>query len=493
MAGLRMTTLATLAAVCAMGQAPVRVVFLEPVNAIDTRGAEIEEKNPLFRYVADTSRYTPWLNNDSAARAFRLYRDACDLKHPGAGVPDYYVALVRGGNHAAIGFRVQTGGTIEEHPRQPYILLDAQEWRFETTLLHETGHMATAMVAGGQLPETGQIVPIPHSTAALSDRNTAFLEGYAIHLEAVQAHVGQDAFTRQRYHRGAVLFGDAPFAAAEYFHHSVDLASYSQNLARYTEVSENNYSFESAFQGPDYLRVQLEKARDFATLRDADQLLQSEGYYASFFFLFTMRGGTVPDEATIQKRERQMMQAMQAVFATDSARQPGPWLLRLVAEYIKLFPDEKTAVVDALNDTSHGVFVDAAAASLWREHYLAALRLDQEKMNVPALVAARKHWREQVLADPGVLLSRLGPEIPCEVPSAKVRLVMFGDPLTLRFDVNTVQPGIMRLLPRITQPEIDAWLAARQTKPFTSMADFQSRAGLKSSLGAIRPLGVESR
>jgi len=486
MGRLRIGLLAALAASCAMAQAPVRVVFLEPVNAVDTRGAEIEVKNPLFRYVADSSRYTPWLNNESAARAFRLYRDACEIVNPGGGVPDYYVALVPGGNHAASGFRVETGGKIEEHARQPYILLDAQPWRFETTLLHETGHMATAMLAGGEVPEGRQIASIPHSTAALTDRNTAFLEGYAIHLETLQAHVGQDAYTRQRYHRGMVMFGDGPFQSSEYFRHSSDLASYAQNLARYTEVSENNYSFESAFQGPDYLRVQLEKARDFAAVRDADQLLQSEGYYASFFFLFTMRGSTIPDEATIEKRERQTMQAMRAAFVSDGGLQPGPWLLRIVTAYMKLFPDEKAAIVDALNDTSHGVFIDPAAASLWKEHYLACLRLDQEKMNVQGLMAARKRWREQALADPAILLSRLGPEIPCEAPAAKVRIVMFGDPIPVRFDINTVQPGIMRLIPGISQAEIDSWLAARLAKPFASAEDFESRAGVKSGLGALK-------
>lgn len=487
MTALRVGVLAGLMAAGADGQMPVRIVFLEPVSAVDTRGAEIAEKNPLYRHAADPARYTPWLNNQSAARAFRLYRDACEIVHPGGGVPDYYVALVKGGNHAASGFRVQNGGTIEEHPRQPYILLDPEEWRFETTLLHETGHMAMAMLAGVRLLEGQPLAAIPHSTAALTDRRTAFTERYAIHLETVQAHVGRDARNRQRYHRGMVLFGDAPFQAAEYFHHSADLTSYSQNVARYSDVRDNNFSFESAFQGPDYLRVQLEKARDFATVRDANQLLQAEGYYAGFFFLFTMRGSSVPDEAAIDTRERQMLRAMHAAFTANPGLDSAPWLLRAVTEYMKLFPEEKAAIVDALNDTSHGVFVEPAAASLWKEHYLAALRLDMGKMNTQGLTAARKRWREQVLSDPAVLFSRLGPEVPCELPAAKVRIAVFGEEMTVRFDINTVQPGILRLIPGIGESEIGAWLAARAAKPFAGREDFQARAGLRpASLAALK-------
>ena len=482
-----MGVLAGLVAASVAGEMPVRVIFLEPVSGVDTRGAEISAQNPLYRLAANPERYTPWLNNESAARAFRLYRDACDVAHPGGGVPDYYVALVKGGNHAATGFRLESGGKAEEHPRQPYILLDAEEWRFETTLLHETGHMAISMLAGGRQLAEKQIASIPHSTAALTDRNTAFNEGYAIHLETVQAHLGRDEWNRRRYHREAILFGDAPFQQAEYFHHSADLTSYSQNVARYSDVRENNFAFESAFTGPDYLRVQLEKARDFATVRDADQLLQAEGYYASFLFLFTMRGTGIPDAATIDRRERQMLRAMHAAFEANPDLEPGPWLVRVVMEYMKLFPEEKTAIVEALNDTSHGVFVAPAAASLWREHYLAALRLDVGGLNVNGLVSARKRWRDEVLADPPVLLSRIGPEIPCELPSAKVRIAAFEEETPVRFDVNTVQAGILRLIPGISEGEIGAWLAARGAKPFTGREDFEQRARLKAaSLAALK-------
>ena len=478
MVPIRIFTLMGLVAAGAWAQVPVNVIFLEPLGKVDASGAEITQKNPLYRKVADTARYTAWLHNESAERAFRLYRDACEILRPGGGVPDYYLALVKGGNHAAVGFRVQNGGAVEEHARQPYILLDPDPASFETTLLHETGHVAMATLAGGRQLEGKQVAAIPHTTAALSDRSTAFSEGYAIHLETLEAHLGRDPKIRQLYQRQQVLFGDAPFRSAEFFRHSADLTSYSQNLARYGEVRDNNFAFDSAFQGPDYLRVQLEKARDFASLRDANQLLQSEGYYASFFFLFALRGTGIPDDAVVDQRERQIMRAMRAMFGTPATGNPDestPWLPKLIAEYMKLFPDEKTAVVDALNDTSHGVFVDPAALGLWKDHYMAALEVDVAKLNREGIMAARKRWREQVLADPRVLLSRLGPELPCELPSRKVRIAAFGEDMTVRFDLNTVQPGIMRLSPGITEDEVSRWLAERARTPFAAPDDFRAR------------------
>jgi len=467
--------LALLAASAVWCQSPVNVVFLEPLATVDTNGAEITSGLLDYRRVADPTRYASWIKNGYAARAFRLYREAYDIVHPGHGIPDYYIALVKGGNHAAVGFRLRERGHLQEFAKQPYILLDADPSRFDVTLLHETGHMAMALLAGGRQMEGETMSGIPHTTAALTDRNTAYSEGYAIHLEALEAHVSRDPAVLQRFHREKVQFGDGPQRTAEYFHHSADLATYSQSLARYLEVRENNFAFASAFQGPDYLRVQLEKARDFATLRDADQLLQSEGYYASFFFLWVIRGTGIPDDHALDLREGQIMRAMQKAFASAGDTHQQPWLPLLVREYMKLYPAEKQTIVDALNDTSHGVFVDPQAAAIWRKHYMASLRLNVAKMDPSEVNAARKRWREEVMADPDVLLSRIGPQVYCELIGPKLRLEAFPGDLRVEFDVNTVEPGIMRMIPGISEEEIAKWLGERERKPFTGGEDFRER------------------
>jgi hypothetical protein len=470
---------ALLSAGTAWCQAPVNLIFLEPVN---TDGAEVTGHMLEYRRVQNQGRYTAWTKNDYATRAFRLYRIAYDLARPGSGTPDYYIALVKGGNHASVGFRLHEGAKKKDLLNQPYILLDDDPSRFDVTLLHETGHMAMALLAGGRPMDGEAMTGIPHSTASLSDRNTAYSEGYAIHLEALQAHVSRDPKVRQRFHREEVLFGDGPVKTSEYYRASADLGTYSQSLARYLEVRENNYSFESAFQGPDYLRVQLDKARDFATVRDANQLLQSEGYYASFFFLWVVRGKGVPDDKVLDEREGQVMRAMQAAFQAAGDTHQQPWLPLLVREYMKLYPAEKQTMADAINDTSHGVFVDAAAAALWKEHYLASLRLDLKKMDPTQIDGARMHWRELVVADPDVLLSRIGPQVYCEVIGGpKLKLEAFPESLRIEFDANTVQPGIMRLIPGISEDEISRWLAERARKPFTGGDDFRARGILSDA------------
>ena len=165
------------------------------------------------------------------------------------------------------------------------------------------------------------------------------------------------------------------------------------------------------------------------------------------------------------------------MFAAVKTDISTPWLLALVTEYMRLFPDDRATVVDALNDLSHGVFVDPGAAAMWREHYMASLRLDLEHLNRDAINATRKRWREQVLADPHVLYSRIGPEIVCTVPAVTVKLVAFGEDAPLRFDANTAPEGILRLVPGIADGEIARIVAERAKSPFANAEDFRRRAG----------------
>lgn len=451
----------------AWGQRPV---FLVPVEKIDTNRAEAGGGMRTYR-IEPEGKYLPWLENDAARRALKLYAQAHAIVeaqgNPQRQPRDYYIALVPGGNHAAVGFRLRTEAGIEDHPRQAFILLDPDPRPFSSTIFHETGHVAMAMLAGGKELPRADVAAIPHSTAALTDRATAFSEGFAIHLETLAAHLGQDAAERARFHHEAARFGDGPFRDLEFFRPSADLATYAQTLARYTEVRENHFAFQPAWKGPDYLRVQLEKARDVAELRDANQLLQSEGFHASFFFLFLMRGASRPSEAEIDARQQRVLRAMAAMFASTKAEEDTPWLLHLFAKYLELFPDEKTALADALNDLSRGVFLDAGARDLWRRHYLAALRLDRKGMAIEQMQAARKRWRETTLFNPRALFSLVGPQLRCEVKAVEIKVEAFGEASPLVFDANTVPEPILRLVPGILEAEVQAWLAGR---PFRDRA-----------------------
>jgi hypothetical protein len=467
----------------AQGEEPV--LFMKP--APDEARADL----PLYHRVdepAEIERYTSWLDNESARMALALYEEAwATLRERGSDLatPPYPVALIPRGNHADIGFRLQTEAGVEEHPGRSYIKLGPQKRGFENTFLHETGHVVLATLAGGKRVPAEPMASIPHTTAALTNRGTAFNEGFAIHLETLAGHLSDERSMRARYRHERFDFGGAG-VRSEYLRHAVDLATFSQTVARYYEVRENNYAFASAFKEPEYLRVQLEKSRDFATLRDANQLLQSEGFNASFFFAYTVRGDGIPDPATVADRQRKMLNALAEMFASKPMAPDSPYLLHFLETYMRLYPSDAGEVVDILLDLSHGVFVDAEAPALWRKAYMTALTLDIRNFPPAETQHARTRWREAVMEDPTVLYARLGPQIACIVPDESVRLVAFGQEMPLSFDLNTVQEGVIRMIPEMTDEGVDLWLAERARLPFASAEDFRHRIGEQRFLDFMR-------
>lgn len=457
------------------GENDVRLVFMEPDPAAEVGAL------PAFRVVSGPSRvrtYSGWMENDGARMALDLYARAWCLSPMADLPPVYFVALEKGGNTAEHGFRLRTESGWETHDLWPYIMLAPEDWVFTTTLPHETGHMVLFLINGCMQIPARSLAAIPHTTAALTDRGTAFDEGFAIHLETLLAHVSADPIIGQRYGHAKFLFGEGAQRQSEYYRLSMDLLTFSQSRSRYHEVRENTFAFAPAFKGPDYLRVQLEKSRDYSELRDANQLLQSEGFYASFFFSLMVRGATLPDARILQERQGRMLAALAVMFQSHPVREESPHLLRFVETYMTLYPGEAGEIVDVLLDLSHGVFVDARAAALWRDHYLGAVRLDLAERNNETLNQARREWRAKVSGNPKALYARLGPQIRCEVAAVEVRLVAFGEAAPLSFDVNTAEEGTLRLVPGIVESEVQRWLDQRRKRPFGDVEDFKRRSGM---------------
>jgi hypothetical protein len=155
-----------------------------------------------------------------------------------------------------------------------------------------------------------------------------------------------------------------------------------------------------------------------------------------------------------------------------------PFLLSFVENYLSKYPEEGKEVLDVFLDLSHGVFVDENATKLWRDHYLGAMHLDIEEKENKAIEEARKQWRSQVIGNPKILYSLLGPQIPVEIPEQSILLVAFEESAPLAFDVNTVDEGIIQMVPELTAEQKQSWMNQRSIKPFSDFEDFKNRSGL---------------
>jgi hypothetical protein len=71
--------------------------------------------------------------------------------------------------------------------------------------------------------------------------------------------------------------------------------------------------------------------------------------------------------------------------------------------------------------------------------------------------------------------SLLGPQIPVEIQGISILVVAFEESAPLAFDVNTVEEGIIKMVPDLSDKQKELWLTQR---PFSNFDDFKTRCGL---------------
>jgi hypothetical protein len=455
-------------------------------------------KLPGFRVITDDEQLAALrrhLINESASFAFNLFhlaQSVADSNYP------YYIAIVEGGNHASQGFELHgPGGEIQRLDRAPFIKLDQKAESFQTTLLHETGHMIFSVLSGGNGIHTQQIAPMFHTTAAITDRGTAFNEGFAEHLEAVMAHFTSDRSLRNFYqHRR--MTDDAGSAVQSGFLFPIsDLSNYAQNFARYQSVRDNYYSFEHACTVPDYYRIQLSPNRNFERLRNPSQLVASEGFCASFFFwlvadqLETL--STRQTEAVYRPIFEGLERILNAPQGIDLRAEVPAYLTAFVKHYGDQDAKLRRRALRILYNLSHGAFFEEDCQERWTKAVTLSYRLDIENLRAlhQEIAASERKVVEACLANVGLVDRRVGKVIAAVVPGVEVQLpVALGNrSLPLSFDINTVQTQILALIPGVSPEEIAGFHRHRRNRPFADFDDFKRRSGLRAeSLKQFEPL-----
>jgi DNA uptake protein ComE-like DNA-binding protein len=89
------------------------------------------------------------------------------------------------------------------------------------------------------------------------------------------------------------------------------------------------------------------------------------------------------------------------------------------------------------------------------------------------------------MSNPKILYSNLGSQIRCEVPSVSVKLEAFGEAAPLSFDLNTVEEGVLRMIPGVTDLQVTILLNQRRERSFSDVNDFKKRSGLSEKTLAV--------
>lgn len=478
------------------------VVWLEPADA--KAGAEGRGGTQTFRLippgdprVRDAERL---IDNEPARFTRRLVAWAWPAfgSSPDWPEPRLPIVLRPGGNNAGQGFRlVSPDGSVEEHLRVPFLVLELDSRSLSDTLIHEGGHLLHSIATRGRRA-TADWSAVLHTTFAVTDPLTAVSEGYAIHFETLLGHYGLGAETRGFYHRLAPSFDLKQGRRAEYYAPIADLMTFSQSWARYQAVRDTWPAFAGHVYPGDYLRSQFDPARDRAVLKPASAMLASEGVAASVLF-WTSVGlaghdgaafGEGLDQPGLLRAEQTLLTALSRLPVPSGFR---PDLIDVVSAVGELGSAERALAVSRFVNVTRGVTARPEIRGKWAAVYDDAVALDFDAATplFAELDSARDAILGAALADPGTLRRGLGPILPVSAAKVVLELKVLQRKFPLEFDLNaaTEAEWLAVGVGAATRARV---LAERDRVPFSSVADFESRSGVTlQALGltAVSPEG----
>jgi hypothetical protein len=396
------------------------------------------------------------------------------------------ILLQPGGNNAAVGFRLQDGERVTEHPDVPYLILALEARSLGDTVIHEGGHVLQTIAGRGRraMPRWSAVL---HSTFAVTDPLTALAEGFGIHFETLAGHYGQEADRRNFYHRLAPAF-DLKGRRSEFYAPVGDLMTFAQSWARYQAVRETWPVFAGHVYPGDYLRSQYDPARDRSVLQPANAMIASEGTVASVLFWISAglagNAGATPGaglmQAGVLDAERTLLRAFSTLARGSGFR---PDLVDLVTNVHEAGSPERGLAISRFVSVTRAVTADREVRARWTSLYKSALALDIEatKPQFAALDATRDAVVEAALGDPSVLRGQLGPVLPVRQEKVLLELKALGQKFALQFDLNAAGQAEW-LAAGVERAVFEKALAERDRAPFASVTDFEQRVG--------RPIGT---
>jgi hypothetical protein len=406
----------------------------------------------------------------SGFTAEMLALDDLAMRISGRGNITWLLLSLEEGGFPRQGFWLQeAGGT--RWVGDPYVdlVVDADsvaDGTFEEIFAHELGHVFLRRLIG-DLP--GGFSRTPHHSFSITDQQTAFDEGWATHFQALARR-----FTRNERLRAQDQGVEVRTFVPLWMHHL-------DRHYRVEGVRENLFVHRAVTwpgAGDAGERRELSTMFDRARLKNASQMLASEGVLATFFFRHLGPGAGGAD--ALRVRYEPMFQAFHALGdeRPTVATPLLPSTARLLAAQA---PEDGKRFIKVLVETSYGALTSPSLAAQ-SEQLAAAGRFGDGDAFVPQLKAARKVMGDAVAAaqaDPRRLESQIGPALWVLPPLPRGAAAGF-DVRTV--DLNTAEREQLMTLPGVSAAIADRALASRDKDGyFRSLADFARRTGLSAA------------
>jgi DNA uptake protein ComE-like DNA-binding protein len=399
-----------------------------------------------------------------------------------------YLSLEDGGFPRS-GFWLQESNA-SHYVAEPFVdlIVDADsvdKGDFEEIFAHELGHVLLRRLLP-HLPDGYSRTP--HASLSLTDRPTAFDEGFATHFQALARHLTRNERLRLEDHGLA----SKPF-----------LSYWASNLDRTARIEgvRRNVFVQSQLALPgegDAIALRDHSTLfDTAHLKSGDQMMAAEGVVATVFYRWLAPGDT--DTPALVERYGRLFTALSKLNRNKpngSQIDPdSPVLIRLLQAYAAEYPQEAAQVMKAFLETTYAATVDPEIA---RQTEALAVVGRVGGMNVDAYVTQLKAARAALAktietTTPDRLDAALSTPLWLFDAAAGDDIDAYRDGLAM--DLNTAEREGLAALPRIDAATADRIIEERRVHgPYESLASLSTRVAMPASnLAAFTTLNQAAR
>jgi hypothetical protein len=390
-----------------------------------------------------------------------LALDEAAQRAAGAATPGptwLYLSLEDGG-FARRGFWLIEKGA-RRYVDEPFIDIVVDEasiadGAFEELFAHEMGHVFLRRL----LPKLPYgYSRTPHSSLAVTDYPTAFDEGFAIHFQGLARRLTVNAGLRDQE------LGLAPKPFLSYWASHLDRATRNEGMRRNWFVQAQLAPGVALF--------------DATRLKNANQMLASEGVIATLFYRWWVPGAG--ERQALLDRYGRTFTAI-AKLNERELHPDAPVFLDFVDAYTTQFPSERDAVLDLIVDATYGATTGGASA---RE--TETLAAHGQRGDMQAFVGGLARAR-QTLADTRAQVRRSSAALRAGLAPNLWLLGASSSTLQPSVNLNTAELEELLQLPGLDRTSAERALSSRrETGLFRDLRDFISRSGVDArSAGAL--------
>ncbi len=465
--------------------------LMERVEKLDTRSVEITKL--LESGISKTS-----MKLGKYAKNFMHYQIINGKNDLTAEIylQPLFIFLKKGGNRPKQGFFLKGKDENIDMTFCHYIEMPPDPVQFETLFAHENGHLIDYYL--GKIDFKDQPARFVHTAPAVTDYLTAYIEGWGIHFETMMVEATQSDQARSLYTLDHVKDN-------AYFIHIQDLMGIAHKSKRYSWVKGNLFAFQRAYKPynagtaealiKNYVYNWMNSDHDSGKIKNAQQMLSSEGVAATFFYRlindpdiqkrYQNKNFYVPFlNATPDKEPAEIFTPLENAYLKviyakymlieDYKKAKNelyrPLLLDFSLQYIKVFPEDASDFLTHFYMTTYFTTAIKDSLALYNKvdgsSHFTMYDPEQASNVLMKTFEELQAFMKEVKAEKEIISKYLGE--PLWIQNDKFDLGEKDSPYTLSLNLNSAEKFELMTIPGMTEELADKYLVQRESSVFFS-------------------------